>query len=74
MGEYVCFLITVFYKSAESTLDCALKVKRDSLPGDCAEYPMEPENKECLHGLLPDHVRSAGPIITIENLFEVRCV
>lgn len=74
MEEYICFLITVFYESAESTLDCALRVRRDSLPGDCAEYPMEPENKEYLYGLLPEHVRSAGPIIQINNLFEIHCV
>jgi len=74
MTEYICFLITIHYESAGTTLDCALKVKRDELPGDCAEYPMETENRQHLHGLLPLHVRESGPIIKVEDLFEVHCV
>ena len=73
MGSDICFLITVLYEAAGTTLDCALKVDRDSLPGDCAEYPMEPENRKHLHSLLPLHVRNSGPVIKVERLFEVHC-
>ena len=71
MGEHICFLITVFYEAAGSTLDCALKIKRESLPDDVTSYPMEHENKKILHDLLPLHVKSAGPIIKVVDLFEV---
>jgi len=71
MDNYICFLITVLYGG--ETLECALKVDRDHLPGDWDTFPMEPENRQILHRLLPHHVRSAGPIIKIETIFEVHC-
>lgn len=70
MSDYVCFLITVYYKHAQSTLDCALKVKRDKLPEGCDEYPLEPENKAALYALLPAHVQE-GPIIDAQTIFEI---
>ncbi len=69
MGDQVCFLISILYEG--TLLKCALKVSSDALPGDCAEYPMEPENREILHGLLPLHVRECGPIVNVEPIFEV---
>jgi len=48
-----------------------LQVKRDVLPGDCAEYPMEPENRKAIHALLPLHVQTCGPIVAVDELFEV---
>ena len=73
MGSDICFLITVLYESAGTTLECALKVDRERLTGDCAKYPMEQENREQLHNLLPMHVKSCGPIIKVEPLFDVHC-
>ena len=71
MGDSVCFLITVLCNNR--LLRCALKVKRDELQGDCIDFPMEPENKEQLHKLLPLHVRNCGSIIEVDNcyLFEI---
>lgn len=72
MSEYECFLITVL--EGERLLKCALKVKRTLIKNDLWEYPMEPENKEFLHNLLPLHVRNCGPIVDVENLFEVEMI
>ncbi len=69
MGSDICFLITILY--GDELLRCALKVDRNKLSGDCAEYPMEPENREMLHNLLPLHVKNSGPIVAIEEVFEV---
>lgn len=69
MGSHICFLITILY--GNELLKCALKIEGDTLTGDCAEYPMEPENREMLHDLLPLHVKECGPIVAIEKLFEV---
>lgn len=70
MGNDVCFLITVLY--GDELIRCALKVNRDQLGGDVAEYPMEPENREKLHALLPLHVQTCGPIVAVDaELFEV---
>lgn len=69
MSDDVNFLLTILY--GDTLLRCALKVKRDSLPGDAAEYPMEPENRAALHKRLPLHVRSCGPIVAVETLFEI---
>ena len=74
MSDYICFLITIFYTANETAVQCAIKVKRDELVGDCAEYPMEPENKELIQSLLPYSMCDLGPIIKVERIFEVHCV
>lgn len=58
-------------KSYRQLLQCALKVSRDSVPHDVLEHPMEPENLDRLHELLPEHVRSLGPIVDVQNIFEI---
>ncbi len=70
MGNDVCFLISVLQDGA-GLLRCAVKVSRDSLKGDEEAYPMEPENRERLHAMLPQHVRSVGPIVEVETIFEI---
>lgn len=72
MPNYACFLITILYEGA--LMRCALRVSKLKISGDCEEYPMEPENRAQLHALLPDHVRSCGPIVAVEDLFEVQIV
>jgi hypothetical protein len=72
MGDDINWLVTVLY--GDTLLRCALKVKQADLPGDCAEYPMEPENRKAIHALLPMHVQSCGPVGAVEELFEVRTV
>jgi hypothetical protein len=69
MGSDICWLITVLYGT--ELVQCAMKVERDALPGDCAEYPMEPENRKAIHALMPLHVQSCGPIVAVDRLFEV---
>ena len=69
MGDDISWLVTVLY--GDTLLRCALKAKRATLPGDCAEYPMEPENRKAIHALLPLHVQECGPIVAIEEIFEV---
>ena len=69
MSEYINWLITILCE--DTLLRCALQVRRDALPGDCAEYPMEPENRQVIHALLPPHVRTCGPIVAVEDLFEI---
>lgn len=67
MSDYRCFLITLLYET--ELIRCALKVKNGVLPSDADEYPME--YREKFHELLPLHVRECGPIVEIEEIFEV---
>jgi len=70
MSSEVCFLITLIY--GDTLIKCALKVDGDKLGGDVFECPMEPENREYLHSLLPLHVKSCGPIVDVStDLFEI---
>jgi hypothetical protein len=69
MGDDICWLVTVLY--GETLIRCALKVKRDDLPSDCAEHPMEPENRCVIRALLPLHVQTCGPVVDVQDLFEV---
>ncbi len=45
-----------------------------NLPEDCLDYPMEPENRQIIHALLPEHVRDVGPIVEIVEIFEMHSV
>ena len=72
MDENENWLITVLY--GDELLRCALQVKRNDLPGDCAENPMEPENRKAIRELLPMHVQFCGPIVNVEPLFDVHIV
>ena len=69
MDDNINLLITIL--NGNTLLRCALQVKRDALPGDCVNYPMDPENRKAIHALLPLHVQSCGPIVAVEDLFEV---
>jgi len=65
MGEYTCYLITILYTCDQSLIMCALKVK------DAIEFPMEPESRRVLHEMLPLHVRDCGPIVNVEEIFDI---
>jgi hypothetical protein len=69
MGNDICWLVTVLY--GDTLLQCALKVPRTAVGCDCWEYPMEPENRKAIHALLPLHVQTCGPIVAVEELFDV---
>jgi hypothetical protein len=38
----------------------AFKVDANKLPGDCAVYPMEPENRAAIHAMLPNYMKRRG--------------
>lgn len=65
MSNDLCLLITVL--NGDSLLRCALKIK--SGLGKYGEYPME--HKDAIHEMLPLHVKSCGPIVDIEEIFEI---
>ena len=77
MSNQECFLISVLYvyehedKTYRQLLRCALKLSMDDIPADLAKHPMEPENLGRLHEMLPKHVRSCGPIVDVQPLFEI---
>lgn len=71
MSEYISLLITIYYKASKTLVRCGLKIKRDRLTEDCIDYPLEPKNREIIHGFLPLHVRSVGEIVEVEKIFEI---
>ena len=73
MNDYICFLITILYESQGTLLRCALRFKRDDVHEDIWRYPMERECRSRLEEMLPEHVSSCGPIVDVQEIFEV-CV
>ena len=72
MGTDICLLVTVLY--GDTLLRCAVKVPRTAVVcdcWDCWENPMEPKHRNAIHALLPLHVQSCGPIVAVDELFEV---
>jgi len=73
MGTDICWLVTLLYE--DTLIKCALKIDKWDLPEgriyDIQQYPMEPENRAVIHAMLPLHVQTCGPIVAVEELFEV---
>ena len=77
MSNDICWLISVLTgsdRTGDWLTRIAIKVDKEVLSGDCCEYPMEPENRSQLHALLPDHVRSMGPIVDVQEIFEISII
>jgi hypothetical protein len=65
MGEHACYLITILYDNGyDQLIRCALKTEFEP-------YPMEPDARLRLHGKLPLHIRSCGPIVHVEEIFGI---
>ena len=61
MGEYNCYLVTVFYSDGKNLIKCAVKTK----------YNFPIMSKYDVRAELPEHVRSCGPVVEVESIFEV---
>lgn len=59
MGEYNSYLVTVLYN--EGLVRCAVKTKSSYL--DMAKVDVQAE--------LPAHVRSCGPVVKVERIFDI---
>ena len=71
MSDEINFLITM--TNGDYLLKVALGVSSpgNKLKRDCIECPMEPENKEQLFNLLPNHLKSFGKIVDVETIFDI---
>lgn len=65
MSNDVIFLITFLYNNG--LIKVVLKIDRNLLDGDIYEYPLEPENREKLKSLLPQHIQSLGDIVDVKT-------
>lgn len=70
MGDGVFLLVTVLYESEGTLLRCGLAMSRPSNQ-DLLDYPMEPENRQVIHAMLPYHVQTCGPVVAVEELFDI---
>lgn len=69
MNPYSSLIVTILYLN--ELLRCGLKVDTRKLPKDCIQYWAEPENRSILWEMLPEHVRSCGNIVEVEEIFEI---
>ena len=74
MGTDVCYLITLYVDVDKYLVKCALKCDRNVIGWSDSFYPMEPETREKIYNLLPDNVKSFGPIVNVEQLFDITVV
>lgn len=74
MSNELCFLVTILYEGG--LIQCAIKFDAnecDMAPERIGWEFMEPDCIEFISGILPDHVRSCGPIVDVAPMFEVHC-
>ena len=69
MGNTICMLIDVFYEGGIIT--CALKLDREKFDFDPEHHDIE-ATKRKLAQFLPLHVRSCGPVLRFQEIFEVK--
>lgn len=69
MGDLIDYLVSIVHRGELSKV--AVRVKYSLISEDCANYPMEPASREELRKLLPEHVRSMGPIVDVEPIFDI---
>ena len=71
MSEFICFLLSLFEQNSKTITKVALRVYINDIHSDCIDYPMEPDSRETLFNLLPDHIQTIGPIIDVEMIHDV---
>jgi len=69
MDEHVCLLVTVLYN--RGLVRCAVKVHRDDLSDDAKAYMLEVNSMDEIHGLLPLHIQTMGPVVHVEHIDDV---
>ena len=69
MSDKVCLVITLFYEG--TLLRCAIKIDGDVLSDDVLAFPLEPENRATIGNILPSHIKSCGPVVDVEQVFDV---
>lgn len=68
MDNSTNLLVTVYYEFDKSLIKCAVKFQARGFE---YEFWRETENLRILNEYLPLHVRSCGPIVNVEQIFEV---
>ena len=69
MDDTIYWLITLYCDG--ELFKCALQAKRDALPGDCIECPLEPENRAIIRSLLPAYIGAHGTVVAVEEISAV---
>lgn len=69
LNNKVSLLITLLYEG--TLLRCAIKTDMDILNDDVLTYPMEPEHNSTICNLLPNHIKSCGPVVEVQQIFDV---
>jgi len=65
MTPDVHLFITILYEEAQAACHYVVTIDINKLPPEFMECPME--YKTLLWGMLPDHIKSLGPIIKIDT-------
>ncbi len=69
MGSQVCLLLSILYGNVLSKV--AVSIDRALLSRDAQEYYMEEGSREEFRRLLPEHLRTMGPIVDVQELHAV---
>ena len=69
MGNEINLLITL--SDGKQLLRVAIKLTSEML-GDTMSYYLEPENKDKIKNLLPLHCQTAGGIVEVQEIFEIK--
>jgi len=69
MNDNINWLVTILYN--QELVRIAFQCKPKDLPPHVREHPMAIDSRAIIRNLLPHHIKSCGPIVDIEELFDV---
>ncbi len=71
MGEGRNLLVTVFYESQRQLIKCALGITKEQAWKIEGRHLESNEVKGLVNSFLPLHVKSCGPVVHVEDIFEI---
>ena len=74
MNNEVALLLTIYCAGAEEVLHIAVKFERGIIRHKVLENPMDAENKQRIHDLLPEYLQLIGPIVEVRTLYDIDIV
>ncbi len=70
MNNDLNLLITL--TNGDFLLKVAIKLPGDKLTEDELKYPLEPENKVRIKKWIPDHIKTFGSIVEVEEILDIK--
>lgn len=74
MNGEINLLLSIYCAGAEEVFHIAVKFEQGIIKHNVLENPMDADNKQLIHDLLPEYLQLIGPIVEIRTLYDIDIV